>query len=270
MSLMTRVRKEDLSLHDYIKNYVLRDYVETDSTFLELVDEESSPGSYVYQSLSDMIPLPTSKGRGWVYTDSRSEHTEQQSSIVVYDEFGSVISGSNYMIDYVDGRIITASSAIVPHNVTYKWNYVAVVDEWPTEETTELPIVVIDVAGFKKEGFQLGGGKKPIRDVNLHVFAIDTAERDDLMETLYDGVYRKCCPNQAFPKGTKIDWDGTFNQDFVYATISGSSTLKFEDARARSIFVPLVTIPNRETMMLSDINRYRGRVRCEMFHWDEG
>jgi len=267
---MKRVRKEDLSLHDYIKNHVLQDFMEVDTALLTYVDEESSTGSYVYESVSTIIPSPTGKGRGWSYVDGPAQHTEQINSVTVYDEFGTVISGSNYMVDYVDGRIITASTAVVPHSVTYRWHYVAVVDEWIVVESSEVPVVVIDISGFEKEGFQLGAGKRPIRDVNLHVFATDTAERDDIMETLYDGVYLKCCPNQSFPKGTMLDWDGTYNNAFVYNTISGSSTLQFEDARARSIFVPLITIPNREVMMLSDTNRYRGRIRVKMFHWNEG
>ena len=267
---MKRVRLEDLSLYNFIKNTVLQDFIETETTTLSYVSDESSVGSYVYQSSSTMIPSPTSAGRGWLYFDSPGDTTEQQSSVIVYDEFGSVISGSNYMVDYIDGRIITSSLGVVPDTVEYRWHYVSVVDEWPVAETSEAPIVVIDIAGFEKEGFQLGAGKRVPRIVNIDVFAIDTAERDDIMETLYDGIYLKCCPNQEFSKGTPIDWDGTFNTAYIYSTISGSSDLKFDDATARSIFVPLSSIPDRELMMLSDVNRYRGRIRCEMFHWDEG
>jgi hypothetical protein len=217
-----------------------------------------------------MVPLPTGPGRGCAYVDNPGDHTEQVSSVTVYDEFGSVISGSNYIIDYVDGRVITANTSIVPHTVTYKWHYVSVVDEWRVVESSEVPVVVIDISGFEKEGFQLGAGKYVPRDLNLHVFALDTAERDDIMETLYDGIYLKCCPNQTFPKGTMLDWNGTFNQDFEYEIFDNCSTLKFDNCRARTIFVPLLTVPNRETIMLSDTNRYRGRIRCKMFHWNEG
>jgi hypothetical protein len=217
-----------------------------------------------------MVPSPTSLGRGWRYLDDPHDTTEQQNSVIVYDQNGSIINNSNYMIDYVDGRVIMPNNTITPSTVTYNWNYIAVVDEWSAVESSEVPVVVVDISGFTKEGFQLGAGKRVPRRTSVHVFAIDTAERDDIMETIYDGLYLKCCANQSFPKGTMIDWDGTFNQDYEYVTISGSSELKFEDVEARSIFVPLMTIPNREMTMLSDLNRYRGRVRCEMFHWDEG
>jgi len=267
---MKRVRKEDISLHHYIKNYVLSDFVETDTTTLSYLEDQSSTGSYVYEAQFSVVPSPVSLGRGWRYLDNPSDLTEQQNAITVYDEFGSVISGSNYRVDYIDGRIIMPNQSITPSSVMYKWNYVAVVDEWSAVESSEVPIIVIDISGFIKEGFQLGAGKRVPRRVNLNVFAVDTAERDDIMETLYDGLYLKSCANQQFSKGTMLDWDGTFNNDYEYSTISGSSSLKFEDVEARSIFVPLMTIPNREMMMLSDLNRYRGRVRCEMFHWDEG
>ena len=67
---MKRVRKEDLSLHHYIKNIVLQDYVETETSTLEYLDDQSSTSSYVYQVESTMTPLPTSLGRGWRYLDN--------------------------------------------------------------------------------------------------------------------------------------------------------------------------------------------------------
>lgn len=266
---MKRVRLEDISLYHYIKNTVLVDFVENDTTPLVYLEDESSTGSYVYEAQSQLNPLPNSLGRGWCYLDNPVDITEQQNSVIVYDEFGSVISGSNYRVDYVDGRVIFPTNTIIPMSVSYKWNYVSVVDEWGLIESSEVPIVVIDISGFTKDGFQLGGGKRVPRKVNLHVFATDTAERDDIMETLYDGLYLKSCPNQYFPKGTMLDWNGTFNANYEYATISGSSSLKFQDIEARSVSVPLLNIPNRDLTMLSDVNRYRGRVRLEMFHWSE-
>lgn len=267
---MKRVRKEDISLNHYIRNTVLADFIENDTATLVYLNEESSTGSYVYEAQSQLTPLPNGLGRGWCYLDNPSDITEQQNCVTVYDEFGSVISGTDYRIDYIDGRVIFPNTAIVPSSVTYKWNYISVVDEWGLVESSEVPIVVIDISGFTKEGFQLGAGKRVPRKVNFHVFATDTAERDDIMETLYDGLYLRSCDNQSFPKGTMLDWNGTFNNNYEYATISGSSSLKFEDVEARSVSVPLMTIPNREMMMLSDVNRYRGRVRFTMYHWDEG
>ena len=267
---MQLVRKEDLSLHQYVKNIVLQDYVETETTTLTYLEDQSSIGSYVYQTESTMSPTPTSLGRGWRYVDSPADIAEQQNSIIVYDQDGIVIDVDSYMIDYVDGRIIMPNSIITPTSVTYSWNYIAIVDEWSVVESSELPVVVIDISGFSKEGFQLGAGKKVPRQINMHIFATDTAERDDIMETIYDGLYLMSCANQDFSSGTMLDWNGTFNQDYEYATISGSSNLKFDDVEARSIFVPLMSIPNRDVTLLSDLNRYRGRVRCTMFHWSEG
>jgi len=267
---MKPIRLEDISLHDYIKNKVLEDFVETETTTLTYLADQSSTGSYVFGSDSTMVPLPTSLGRGWCYVDAWGDTTEQQSMVTVYDELGAVISGSNYLIDYIDGRVVCSNPNVIPYSITYKWNYISIVDEWQTVETSEVPIVVIDISGFEKEGFQLGAGKRVPRQVTFHIFASDTAERDDIMETLYDGLYLKSCPNQLFEKGTLLDWNGTFNQNYEYATISGSSALKFKDVAAKAISIPLTTIPNNEMMMLSDVNRYRARVRCEMFHWNEG
>jgi hypothetical protein len=261
---MKSIRTEDLSLHDYIKNCVLNDFIETDTATLSFLEEQSSTGSYVYGTNSTMQPTPTSLGRGWCYIDKWRDVSEQQNSVSVYDIHGTLISGSNYLIDYIDGRIICSSQSVVPYSVTYKWNYISVVDEWNVVETSEVPIIVIDISGFKKEGFQLGAGKRVPRQVILHIFATDTAERDDITETLYDGLYLKSCPNQEFLKGTLLDWNGTFNSNYEYSTISGSSSLKFDNVSANSIGIPLMPI------MLSDVNRYRSRIKLEVFHWEEG
>jgi len=91
---MKALRLEDLSLHNYIKNNALQDFIEKEfNVLLSYVDEESSPGSYVYESKSNMQPLPTSKGRGWVYLDNSADTTEQTSSgtISVYDSEYDII-----------------------------------------------------------------------------------------------------------------------------------------------------------------------------------
>lgn len=268
---MKKARKEDISLHHYIRNTVLSDFIETEKNVpLVYMDELSeSSGAAVYQADSNMIPKPTSTGRGWVYVDGPGYYTEQENSVVVYDRLGAVISGG-YSIDYVDGRVIFPDKVVVPAAVTYRWYYVAVVDEWDLVQATDLPVVVVDMMGFSKEGFQLGAGKKVPRRINLHVFASNQAEREDLSESLYDGVYLKSCPLQELVHGTMIDWDGRWNPDYTFTTISGHSYLKFDNPRARNVYPRLMGIPSRDVTQLSDLNRYRCRISFEMFHWEEG
>jgi len=216
-----------------------------------------------------MIPLPTELGRGWVYIDTYGDITEQQNAVTVYDSLANVISGTNYMIDYVDGRVIT-SGTVTPAAVTYKYFYVSLVNEWEDVESAGVPVVVVNLESFEKVGFQLGGGKRVPRRGHLHIFATNRAERDDLIELLYDGINEKCCPNQNWPKGSMLDWDGTFNSDYVYETIQYSSMLHFENVRARNINPPLVReVPTRDVTMLSDLNRYRARIDFDMFYWKE-
>ena len=267
---MKALRKEDLSLHHYIKNNALQDFVEEEKNILlSYVDEESSPGSYVYQAESNMLPSPTSRGRGWLYLDNSADIIEQTNCVTVYDGNYTVISGSNYNIDYISGRVILANPSIVPVTIDYKWHYVSTVDEWKdVQEVSELPIVVIGISKFHKEGFQLGGGRYVPRQVDINIFASNGAEKDDLTECLYNKLYQKSCSYQSFPKGTSLDWDGTWNNDFEYATISGSSSLKFGNVVATTVRVATAT-PSMDTTILSDINRYRSRISFDMFHWEE-
>jgi len=267
---MQRLRKEDLSINHFIRFNILNEYIETEYNVpLDYLPEISSINSYVYQISSNMNPLPTDLGRGWVYIDNYGDTTEQQNSIIVYDGVGAVISGTEYMNDYVDRRIVT-SGTVTPATVTNKYCYVALVNEWWDVEAAGVPVVVVNLESFEKVGFQLGGGKKIYRRGHLHIFTTDRAERADVVELLYDGINEKCCPNQNWPKGSMIDWDGTFNDDYVYETIQYSSCLHIENVMARNINPPLIGGINRTDLtMLSDLNKYRARVDFDMFYWKE-
>lgn len=270
---MQKFRKEDLSVHHYLRFNVLNEYVETEySASFNYLDSVSVTGSYVYEAASDVAPSPTSLGRGWVYLDAYGDTTQQSGSITVYDSNNVIISGSNYKIDYIDGRIITASLSIVPSTVTYKYFYVSLVNEWEDVQAAKAPVVVLQLESFRKEGFQLGGGKRVPRNGRCHIFASNRAERDDIMELIYDGLYNKSCPSQSWSKGSILDWDGTFNSSYVYETISKQSNLHFDNVRARQISPPLFgdTAGTADVYgMLSDLNRYRARIDFELFYWEE-
>lgn len=269
--MMRKLRKEDLSLHHYIRFNVLNEYIETASgVSLTYLSDISTAGSYVYEAESARLPSPTSLGRGWVYLDDYGDTTEQQNIVTVYDGSDTIISGSEYMIDYVDGRIITSDAGVVPATVDYSYFYVSLVNEWQSVLAADVPVIVVSLEATKKEGFQLGGGQKPIRRGYLHIFATNQAERDDLAELLYDGINKKCVPNQNWPKGTMLDWNGTFSDHYTYEITQYESSLNVDDVVARNINPPLTArIPRTDVTMLSDLNRYRARIDFNMFHWKE-
>jgi len=158
---MKNLRKEDLSLYRYIKDTVLRDFIEKEEMVpLELLTELSCNGSYVYQAQSPLEPSPIDRGRGWVFFDcpayddngdciystdncisefvtvtgtdygntiSGTEYPgnpctgtpEQSNRVVLYDENLVVISGTPYLVDYTDGRIIMETNTVVPKYIDY-------------------------------------------------------------------------------------------------------------------------------------------------------
>ena len=308
---MKNLRKEDLSLYRYIKDTALRDFVEKEEFVpLELMSELSCLGSYVYQAVSILDPSPVDRGRGWVFfdcanTDSNGDciytvntcvpelitvsgtdaqdticmgTPEQSDRIVLYDADLVVISGTNYLIDYVDGRIILDIDSVVPKYIDYYWNYVSVVDEWASIEATDAPVVVIDTSGTDKEGYQLGAGKKVKRKVDIHIFANNTSERNDLVETIYDSLYNKTSPVYDFPTGDVLDSDGTFygrkdNTNKLTSLFNRTSLndleqlhggMSFQKVSARHVSLPLLMSRNRGEVMLSDLNAYRSRISFEM------
>lgn len=307
MPEMSILRKTDTSLYLYLKDIVLRSFVEKEEyVSLEAMAAMSSPGSYVYEAATDMEPDPTGPGRGWVYfdtvsgTDSCGHFTsadglngdgdvaygtpEQDYRVVVYEMTGGsldVVPCDQYMIDYIDGRIVSSRELIEPY-VTYYWNYVSIVDEWPAIEAADSPVIVIDIHGTDKAGYQLGGGKKVTRKVDLHIFASDPSERNDLVETLYDGLYNKSCPLYNFTTGSVLDYDGTFygrrsvsdpldklTYLFDRGLVSNISTLYFDGVTSRHISLPILMSQSMNKVTLSDLNSYRSKVSFSIISYDD-
>lgn len=304
---MRSMRKEDLSLYHYIKEIVLLDFIEMDEMIplvyvpkLSSVDNDADPltNILIYAAGTNAFPSPIERGRGWVYFDTVSGTTttpcqpytivsgtradglpavgtpEQSEMVTVYDSNFNVVSGTSYMIDYIDGRIVTDDATLDLAYVTYHWYYVSIVDEWETVQSANPPIVVIDIFGTDKSGYQLGAGKKVFRKVNLHVFASSSAERKDIVEALYDGLYLKSCPLYDFPLGDVLDYDGTFygrkdNPNKLTSLFDRTDNknvignLKFENVSARNVGLPPILSRNREEVM-SDLNAYRSKVSFDL------
>ena len=292
---MKQLRKEDISLYYHIKHKALIDFIETEEMAqireLEL-HEACRDDVKVYEALTawcdedPVAPDPRARGRGWVYLDEEtvmsgtycgttlSGYAEQEYRVTVYDVDLNVISGTDYIIDYMDGRIIT-SGTVNPVYVTYDWYYVSVVDEWAAIEAANPPVVVVDIQGTDKTGYQLGGGRKVTRKVDIHIFASNPAERNDLVETIYDSLYNKSAPVYDFPEGTMLDYDGTWfgrkeNMNkltslFNRTTISNvMGNMMFDNVTARHVNLPLVMTRDRNEVMLSDLNAYRSKVSFDL------
>ena len=311
MPEMSILRKSDLSLYLYLKDTVLRNFIEVEEKLpLRLMPELSDLVSYVYEAETTMEPIPTDPGRGWVYFDTVSGTNscipftsfsgingdgdiaygtpEQNERVIVYEtNVGSpdtVVPWVDYMIDYIDGRIVSSRALKTPY-VTYYWNYVSIVDEWPAIEASDTPVVVLDMHGTDKKGYQLGGGKKVSRKVNIHIFASNPAERNDIMETIYDGLYNRSCPLYEFVTGSVLDYDGTFygrrdlldrvpNPDnkltFIYSreVVSGVTYLHFDNVTSRNITLPILMSQSGNQIMLSDLNAYRAKISFDTVLYD--
>lgn len=311
---MKSLRKEDISLYYYIKDVVLSDFVEKDEFIsLQLMELLSTPNidsitsSYVFEAITDTLPNPTERGRGWVYFDevtvsggylltisgTRADGVsidgvlEQVDRVTVYDSSMVVIDDTEYMIDYIDGRIVT-SGTVTPAYIDYYWNYVSVVDEWAAVEAANPPVVVIDMHGTDKTGYQLGGGKMVTRKVDIHIFATSTAERNDIVETIYNGLYLKSAPILDLPLGTALDYDGTWywrrnnmnksetlfdisrtEVDPVNPTGCAIGNIRFDNVTARHVNLPLLMTRSTDEVMLSDLNAYRSKVSFDMVSYTD-
>jgi len=305
---MRQLRKEDLSLYYYIKHIALIDFIESEEiAYLNRLElhESCEDNVRIYEALTEwcnvdeVAPNPTERGRGWVYLDCYttsgtqcSPYTlvsgtdnngvsifgiQEQSNIVrLYDVNMQEIPNTDYMVDYIDGRIIISDPTVpTPVYIDYSWYYISVVDEWAAIEAANPPVVVIDVHGTDKVGYQLGIGKKAIRKVDLHIFSSNPAERNDIGETLYDSLYNNSCPVYNFPDGTMLEYDGTWygrkNTTDKLSSLFNPTTstaiignLMFDNITSRNISLPLVMTRDRNEVMLSDLNAYRSKISFDL------
>lgn len=258
-------------------------------------------------------PSPSERGRGWVYLDSGTVVSgtgqcapyvtvtgtdvegnvilgipEQSDRVTVYAIPSNVdpmlldsaaleifkVEDVDYIVDYLDCRVVT-DTTITPTHVTYNWNYVSLVDEWAAVEAADPPVVVIDMHGTDKAGYQLGAGKKQTRKVDLHIFATNPAERNDIVEELVDALYNKSAPLYEFPLGTILDYDGTWygrkDNPIKLTSLFNRKTsshvignMEFLNVTSRHISLPLVMTRDRNEVMLSDLNAYRSKVSFDL------
>jgi hypothetical protein len=223
------------------------------------------------------------------YTNTYGGIPEQSDRVKVYDISANTtqiqliddttlelyrIPDNEYMVDYIDGRIVT-SGTINPTYVSYYWNYISLVDEWAAVEAAAPPVVVIDMHGTDKAGYQLGAGKKNTRKVDLYIFASNPAERNDIVEELVDNLYNKTAPLYEFPLGTILDYDGTWygrknNYNKLTSLFNRQQNtniignMYFENVVARHISLPLVMTRDRNEVVLSDLNAYRSKVSFDL------
>lgn len=273
---MTLARLEDMSLQHYLKGAILPlKWVETvtNAPLTYNSDKQRFEAQIVW------LPNFLDEGRGWVYFDSVGTgacvlntipSTEQTSRITVYNENSVAISSSNYTVNYIDGAIIASGGTTTPEGtpttIDFAQYYVSLVDGWPGTKPPDPPVVAIEISSYDKRPFQLGGGRKAVRNGVIHVFATSSAERDDLTEFLYDALYNRHLPALDFRQGEPLNYDGTFNTTFTSPILqlntNDDSLFYFRNVKAEII--------NIRRGDWSDLNRWRSRITFVMESFRDG
>lgn len=247
---LSRLRIEGISLFNYIKYSVLG-YSFIEHLTSIPVSYDSTLDLYV-PDYADYEPSPVSVGRGWVPFDelggSIDTTTEQTTRV-------SVSGATTYRVNYVIGGI---ESDETPTSVSFYWDYVSVVSGWPGVSPPPVPVVAVDIHGATRNGFQLGSGFMQKRAVSLHIFASNSAERDDITDTLFAALFNKSISLIDYSDGDYLDYDGFYNSSFGNNPVSGTSNLYFDDVSYRYVDFP---------GDWSDINKYRSVIKFTMFSY---
>jgi len=273
---VTLARMEDMSLQHWIKDVIIPlKWVErVVNCPLNFNNDKSR-----YEAVVQWLPNFLDEGRGWVYFDpagsgtcvvSDLPSTEQSTRVTVYNEGGSAIDQSLFNINYNDGAIEipgggTTTAGGTPSTVDFTQYYAAVVDGWPGTDPPPAPIVAVEITGFDKQPFQIGGGRKSVRRVAIDIFATSSAERDDLTEFIYDALYNRHIPVFDFREGEPLNYDGTFNTSWTAPLLTLNNN---DDAIFYFRDVNVTNITGRQEW--SDINRWRSRITFKMISFRDG
>jgi hypothetical protein len=273
---MTLARLEDMSVQHWIKDVLLpMKWVE------QVVDAPLLFNNAKQRYEAQIVWLPNflEEGRGWVYFDPAGSGTcvisdipaaEQSTRVTVKNASGVAISAGLYTVNYSDGAIVlpggaTTTAEGTPTTVDFTQYYVSTIDGWPGTEPPEPPLIAIEMKSYTKQPFQIGGGRKSVRNVLIHVFATSSAERDDLTEFLYDAVYNRHIPVFDFREGEPLSYDGTYNTAWsgtlLQLNLNDDALFYFRDVKAENI-------TGRQDW--SDLNRWRSKISFTMESYRDG
>jgi hypothetical protein len=259
---ITDYRNISLTIHLYIKNTILYDWVSTEVNSALTLDPKTNLYMPDYSEFDDELndmayPVPNDRGRGWIYFDYPDLTNEQTTQVTVRDSGGATLTqNTDYIVNYAHGGVQHIAGN-KPYEVDYQYNYIATVEEWRQTNRSSLPIVVVDTGTLNKEGFQLGAGDLNINRGNVYIFGSTKAERDDLLNIIHDAFHNRQRQPQDFADGTPLDFDGTFNTGYNITTLSGAlgaCATHFDNVIARPL----------QFNMVNDVNEFRGRVQFEM------
>jgi len=241
---LSLLRIEDITIYNYIKYQVIGlEFVES------LIDQPLTYNSQLdmyFPSYDNFEPSPVSKGRGWAVFDEvlgEIDTSSEQASRV------TVPGTTSYDVNYILGGIKNPDA--VPTTADFSWYYVSVIDGWPGIDPPPLPTVAVDITGTVRRGFQLGLGHLSSRRVNLHVFATNNAERDDIVEALFNGLFNKSTKLIDYSQGDYLDHNGFFDSSFTQPTLPASSKIHFDNVSSRTM---------NNIGEWSDLNKYRANV----------
>jgi hypothetical protein len=178
----------------------------------------------------------------------------------VYDSSNVVISNSDYKIDYRNGKIYRIGGAI-PSKISYEFPYIAVLDAYNEDnresDKLDLPFIAADTSGQDKlKPLEIGGGKITDRITKIHVFCKNTAERDDVTQTLLDNIEERCCELIDFNlNGFPLNYDGTYNSSFIPVQLDMASRIFFEN-------VSYIDVPGTRDFTYGE--RYKSIINLNM------
>ena len=262
---MELLRSHSFSILLYLKNCILgtKWAEKTEKADLTL----ASPNTYQLEYDTGWVDIfdrgeseSQGLGRGLVYFDLPSNDSyydcvygiEQTNMVQVYNNSNTVVSG--YMVNYKKGEIVYNGGETLS-KVDYYWNYISVIDEWPDVVVPTLPIVVLMRDSWDRGGIQLGPGHKDTYEWHIEIFGRNKGERDDLIDTIFNGLHNRGCTFYKFTNGLPLNKQGFFNPKFTLDRVTNFSRITFSKVQHS-----LSGLPDWGFIQTDIINKYRAEI----------
>lgn len=155
------------------------------------------------------------------------------------------ITASREYIDYKNGLVsFSGTIPTTPPTATYSYHVVSVIDGFPDVDNADqyrLPLVAVDFVGMGRRPLALGGGYFVDRQYDLHVFANDDAERDQVIQVLQDSLAYQFPIMNFEATQYPLDYNGDINSSYTrnqQSTSGVRTTARVTDWSYRTIRVP--------------------------------
>ena len=218
-------------------------------------------GRFVFKISGETLKQESSKvysaaHNDWVFEDLANY------PVKVYDD-GDEVDSSSYSRNFIQGIVTFVNDYSIQGSITADYSYLQINlrQRYPEEDKfqySDLPLLVIGIAGSPMQSLRLGGDKRLIHDCQVDIFARSDDEKDELQNLIEDKLrdnpnFEEINLNQGFP----LTENGEINSNYTKPI---KKYLNVKEVDSRPILVAKPTKKERHRILIT-FNLFELRYR---------